>query len=135
MPRLAFYVSHHGYGHAARSGEIMAALPPDWEIDIVSAIPAEFFHRTLDRPFGHRSAELDAGCAMAGPWAVDAPATADRALALLSRRDELVAREADRLIRSGAQVVAVDAGWLPLAAAQAAGLPGVLTANFTWREI
>lgn len=135
MSRIVFHHSGHGYGHAVRVAAVAAALPPENGVEIVGPVPWEFFAAKLDRPFNHRPLELDRGCVMSGALSVDLSATRDLAASLLARADELAEAEAAALRDSGAGVLVSDSGWLPLMAARRAGIPGVLLASFTWREI
>jgi len=135
VSRVVFHLSGHGYGHAVRGAQIINHLPAGLAVEVASPTPRAFFERALRRPFEHRPTALDLGCLMAGPFEVDAEATAAGLAELLARRDQLIREEAERLNDSRAGLVVADSGFLPLAAAELAGLDSVLVASFTWVEI
>lgn len=134
--RLAWFVSPHGFGHAARSAAIVEALgaaAPGLAVDFWTSVPEWFFAESISRPVGFRPLACDVGLVQRSPIAEDLEAS----LAALERFwawaegggiDAVAAEVRD----SGAVAVVADIAPFGLAVARAAGLPSVLIENFTW---
>lgn len=135
MPKLAYFISPHGYGHAARASAVMAAirkLEPGCRFEIFTQVPAWFFEQSLGQPFGYHPLLTDIGLAQKNSLEEDLPATIEalnRFLPFGSRQIEDLARQIDRL---GCQLILCDIAPMGIAVARAAGVPSVLIENFTW---
>ena len=132
--RCAAFVSGHGYGHAARSAAVMAALHRDHraELDVFSSAPGWFFEESLDGLFRHHDIECDVGFRQASALRIDLPSTVEALAALLPYDEALVDALADRLRSSGCSVVLCDIAPMGIAVAERAGLPSVIVESFTW---
>jgi hypothetical protein len=129
---LAAYVSGHGFGHATRTAEVLAAvraLRPELPIGVVTSAPAFLFEGlgATVRPLA-----CDVGLAQQGALVIDLEATEAACAAFGARWDALVAAEADWLRASGAVLVLGDIPPLAFAAADAEGVASVGCANFSW---
>ncbi len=131
---LAFFVSPHGYGHAARACAVMDAIlrrRPQTRFRIFTTVPPAFFEASLPAgTFTYHHLESDVGLVQKTPLEEDVPATR-RALARLypptpARLDALTEDLRD------CRGVLCDISPLGIAAARRAGLPSVLIENFTW---
>lgn len=133
---LTYYVTAHGYGHGARSCDILATLCrecPELCVTVVSGLPRTFFESRLPMERVQlREARFDLGMVQLDSVRVDVSATLEANLDLLSRADDLVARETEALRAEGCRLVAVDIPALPLEAASKLGIPGVAVGNFGW---
>lgn len=134
MGRVAYFVSPHGFGHAARACAVMAEIArrrPDIHFDIFTEVPRWFFAESLSREFSYHRLASDVGLVQRTPLDEDLDATADRL-------DELFGGDtgADRLARGlrelGCSVVIADISPLGLMAASESSIPSVLVENFTW---
>lgn len=134
MTRCAAFVSGHGYGHAARSAAVMAALHREHgaELDVFSSAPRWFFEESLRGLFRHHEIECDVGFAQASALRVDVPATVAALDALLPYDERLVDDLAGRLERTGCEVVLCDIAPMGVAVAERLGVPSVLVESFTW---
>jgi len=135
MGRVAYIVSPHGFGHAARACAVMAELRrqrPTIHFEVFSEVPQWFFSESLPHGFSYHRFTSDVGMVQRSPLVEDLEATCD----LLDRTrcddPDTVGRLAARLQELGCDVVIVDISPLGLAAAAAAGIPSVLVENFTW---
>jgi L-arabinokinase len=129
---LAVYVSGHGFGHATRTAEVLAAvrgLRPELPITVVTAAPAFLFDGlgATVRPLA-----CDVGLAQQGALVIDLDATETACAAFAVRWPDLVEAEAAWLRASGAALVLGDVPPLAFAAADAAGVASVGCANFSW---
>ncbi len=132
--RLAYIVSPHGFGHAARSAAVLAALRelrPEVVPQILTTVPEWFFEDSLGAGFDYHRRLTDVGLVQKGPIEED-PAATLRALDRI-RPLAVAARElADGLRRLDCRLAVCDISPLGLAAARLAGVPSVLVESFTW---
>ncbi|MGE0640430.1 MAG: hypothetical protein AB7G12_12265 [Thermoanaerobaculia bacterium] len=133
--RVAAFVSPHGFGHAARSAAILAALAalrPGIEIEIRTSVPRWFFEESLGFPFRYQELVCDVGLVQRSPVAEDLPATVAALERFWEGEEARVARLAAELAAAGVGLVLCDIAPLGLVAARRAGIPSVLVENFTW---
>ena len=133
--RVAYFISPHGYGHAARAAAVMAALhelDPTVYFEIFTQVPAWFFQDSLRRPFGYHALLTDIGLAQTTPLVEDLTETLKRLGSFLpfdTTHIEDVARLVNQL---ECRLVLCDIAPMGIAVAKAAGIPSVLIENFTW---
>jgi L-arabinokinase len=135
---IVYYISGHGYGHGVRSCDIIAEIlrqSPGAAVSVVTDLPGSFLRSRLPGEVRIRHGVFDAGMVQLDSIRVDVGATLRAVSALLSRRQELIAGEAELLRRARARVVVADIPAMPLAAARRAGIPGVAVGNFAWNWI
>ena len=134
MPRACFYVSGHGFGHAARVQAVVEALLQDasWTVEIRTSAPRWFFQRLLSERCTLASVQLDPGVVQQDVFHHDPRATRRAWAALLDNAEGLAEQEASHLRASGCSVVLGDMVPLAFAAARAAGVPSLAMGNFTW---
>jgi L-arabinokinase len=135
-PKIAYYVSAHGYGHGVRSCDIIAALHrlyPALSIAIISDLPRSFFDSRLGKgPRTHRLGRFDVGMIQLDSIRVDVPRTLAEVESLYARRDDVIASEAAYLAAAEIALVVADIPALPLEAAARLRLPRVAIGNFSW---
>ena len=135
VPKIAYFVSAHGFGHATRACAVMAAiqtLAPAVQFEIFTAIPHWLFDDSLSAPFTLHTLETDIGLAQSGPLDEDIPLTVRRLDAFLPFDAARVGPLAEQVRQLGCAGVVCDISPLGLAVARQAGLPSVLVENFTW---
>lgn len=135
MIKIAWFVSPHGFGHAARSSAIMDeifALRPEVFFEVFTTVPEWFFKASLSAPFRHHPWCCDVGLVQRTALEEDIEETVKRLeqVDLLNRAT--VQSLADTIERLGCQAVVADISPQGLAVARAAGLPAILVENFTW---
>lgn len=132
---LIWYVTPHGYGHAARSCTVISAFAerhPDIPVTLCSAHPESFLRNRLPPEVHVRSVALDLGLVMQDSIRIDFNLSLRRIHELDIRHDTLVESEAAFLRDGRAGLVAAD---IPPAAFEAAAAAGVRSAglgNFSW---
>lgn len=132
---IAFYISGHGFGHAARVTTVINELSgshPDIEVLIRTSAPRWFLERSLVRPARIETVETDTGVAQITSLALDVTETARRAAAFYGTFDARVSAECRQLRDAGVSMVVGDVPPLAFAAAARAGIPSAALANFTW---
>ena len=135
MTASAFFITPHGFGHAARAAAVMAAIHarrPDVHFHLFTLTPEWFFRESLGGPFTYHATAADVGLAQTTPLRVDLDATVRQLDALLPPRAEQVAGLAAQVRALDCRLVLCDVAALGIAVAQAAGLPSMLIENFTW---
>ena len=131
---LAAYITAHGFGHAARTCDVLAAfrkLYPRTALTVVSQLPAWFLENRLPG-VEQRRVCFDVGLVQKDAVEVDLPQTELRLGELLSNWDRLVAQERNWMKQSGVSLVISDIPAIPLEAAAAVKLPGIALGNFGW---
>lgn len=134
-PVIVFYISGHGFGHAARVIEIINAVAearPDAAIVVRTAVARWLFDVTVKGAFEYQGVECDTGIVQRDSLHLDIPRTIRVAAEFMSSFDERAEAEAAFLRRRGATLVVGDLPPLAFAAADRAGIPSVATGNFTW---
>ncbi len=132
---LAYFISPHGYGHAARASAVMTALRrhyPTAQFEIFTRVPRWFFEDSLAGPFGYHELLTDIGLAQIDSLREDLPETMARLAAFLPFNPAQVEGLAGQVNRLNCRLVLCDISPLGLAVAKAAGLPSILIENFTW---
>jgi hypothetical protein len=136
--RIAYFISGHGFGHAARASAVMAAAADRdaaFHFEIFSDVPLWFFKDSLRANWRLHRLKVDIGLVQRSPFEVDLQKTADLLRACLPYRDRLLSELAQRLRVLKCRAVVCDIAPLGIAAARKAALPILLVENFTWDYI
>jgi UDP:flavonoid glycosyltransferase YjiC (YdhE family) len=134
-PTIAYFVSPHGFGHAARSVAVMealGALQPDIHFEIFTTVPAWFFEDSGVGPFTLHPVVTDVGLVQTSSLEEDPAATVRALDELLPFAESRVAELAETVRAAGCRLLVADISPLGLAVAARAGIPGILVESFTW---
>ncbi len=132
---IVFYISGHGFGHAARSIEVinaMLARRPETRVGVRTSAPRWLFDLTVKGKVAFGSLETDTGVVQTDALTLDEADSIRRASAFHS---DLVSRAASetRVLRElGAGLIVGDIPPLAFAVGAAAGIPSIGLGNFTW---
>lgn len=132
---IMYYVSSHGYGHAARACQVMAALPPEVKILCRTAVDPQFIQRESGRKIKVLPARFDTGVNQKDNRTLDWASTFSEARKVLQEASAGLMDEVDLLRRHRVDVIVCDVPPAPLEAARMAGIPAVVVGNFTWVDI
>jgi len=136
VPRVAFFVSPHGFGHAARAAAVAEALAtqvPGLGLDLWTTVPEWFFRESLTVPFRYRALACDVGLVQRSPVEEDLAATVAGLESWWTAVEKLHLRDAvGALVAERCDLVVCDIAPLGLLAAHEAGVRSVLLENFTW---
>ncbi|MFC1975836.1 glycosyltransferase family protein [Chloroflexota bacterium] len=133
--RIAYFVSPHGFGHAARAAAVMAAireLVPSTHFEIFTKVPTWFFESSLDGGFNYHSLLTDIGLVQKNSLTEDVPETLRRLDALMPFDPTQIKNLAELVNQLGCQMVMCDIAPMGLVVAKEARLSGILVENFTW---
>jgi hypothetical protein len=134
-PAIAFFISPHGFGHAARAAALIQRLHElrtDLRFVAVTTIPQWFLRDSVSTPLEFVPEVVDVGLVQRSAVTEDLPATVRKLDALYPPRPDRVAALAATLKAQGCAAVVADIAPLGLSVARAAGIPGILVENFTW---
>ena len=132
---IAFFVSSHGFGHAARSAAVMEALYnrlPASRFSIFTGVPRWFFEDSMTAPFEYVECLTDVGLVQRTPMDEDLSATLGELSTFLPLRATVVEQAVKAVRRSRSRLIVSDISPLGIAAAAELGLPCALIENFTW---
>ncbi|MCX7046691.1 MAG: hypothetical protein NTX50_14555 [Candidatus Sumerlaeota bacterium] len=136
MPTLAYYISSHGFGHAARSRAIMGALiQSGFSLIAKTLTPASFFKEFAGKPFEIQAESFDCGCLQHDAARIDWPGTFDAYRRIEMENASKLETEAEFLRRRQIRAVVCDVPSFPVLAAARAAVPCFMIANFTWADI
>lgn len=132
---IAYFISPHGFGHAARSVAVMeasSALRPGLRFELFTTVPEWFFSDSGVSPFTLHSVLNDVGLVQASSLEEDPKATVRALGGLLPFAEDRIAELAETVRTAGCELLVSDISPLGLTVAARAGIPGVLVESFTW---
>lgn len=132
MAKIIYYISGHGFGHATRAIEVINHLPPSVEVEIVTSVPEWLFKKSVYRSYRYREMRHDPGIIQQDALRQDVDRTLECWTRLLEKYPAMARAEAVRIQNGEARLTVGDVSPFAIAVAQAAGIPAVITANFTW---
>jgi hypothetical protein len=135
MKSIAFFITSHGYGHAARAAGIMTALRkivPAIRFEIFTTVPRVFFETSVGSEFGFHEILTDIGLIQSTPTQEDIPATLNALAKLYPFNRTSVTNLAQTIANLKCSLVVCDISPLGIVVAREAGVPSVLVENFRW---
>jgi hypothetical protein len=131
---IAWFITPHGFGHAARAAAIMLALSRRLSLHfhIYTQTPQWFFVESDLKNFTYHDCLCDVGLAQRTSLDEDLPETLRRLASLYPFSPHLISQLAGEVQTSGCRLVVCDIAPLGIAVAENAGIPSVLVENFTW---
>jgi hypothetical protein len=133
--RVVFYISGHGFGHAARDVQIINALAaryPSAQFTLRTNVARWFLDESLHAPATIVPGDVDSGIVQPDSLSIDEQETASQAALFYSDFPAKVSQEAELIRNLRADIVVGDIPPLAFAAASAAGVKSVAVGNFTW---
>jgi UDP:flavonoid glycosyltransferase YjiC (YdhE family) len=129
MPIIAYYISSHGFGHAARQQAVIRELAKRGaEIHVRSATPPKFFTAATSV---HKQ-RYDIGMIQQDALHFDIPASLNWMAEFLKEQPALIAQELAFVREKGVQLIVSDMPPIAFEIASAANLPSVAVTHFTW---
>jgi hypothetical protein len=132
LPRVCFYISGHGFGHAARAVTVMNAVVrrnPRVDLVVRTRVPQSFLDQSLATRVERLEGEVDTGVVQPDSLSVDEETTARRAAAFYADFDAKVDEERALLHRLRAGLDEGDIPPLAIAAPHPADNPSVAIRN------
>ncbi len=133
--RIAFFITPHGYGHAARACAVMNAIRerlPGVCFEIFTRVPRWFFDMSLRSEYHYHEVLTDLGMVQNTSMEENLTETIRQLEKLLPYPPALVQDLARQVRALKCKLVVCDVAPLGIAVAKEARLPSVLQENFTW---
>jgi UDP-N-acetylglucosamine:LPS N-acetylglucosamine transferase len=135
MLRLAYFISPHGFGHAARAAAVMQALfkaDSAVHFEIFTSVPCWFFQDSLTAPFSYHELLSDIGLVQKSAFEADLNATLHRLAEFLPFQPQRIKEISATVRKLNCAVIICDISPMGIAVARQAGIPALLVENFTW---
>lgn len=132
---IAYFVSPHGFGHAARASAIISALQdrfPHLHVTLFSRIPPWFFEEALTGSYTYRDLMTDIGLVQSNPLEENLSETVQRLDEFLPFNTVLIDELAKQLKGDRCRLIICDISPMGIIVGERAGIPTVLIENFTW---
>ncbi len=134
-PSIAYFISPHGFGHAARASAVIEAIQvtrPETHFHLFTTVPEWFFQNSLRGAWTYHPVRCDIGLVQKTALREDIDATLRQLSGFMPFHHAEVHKLAEDVRALGCQMVMCDIAPLGLAVARRAGIPSVLVENFTW---
>ena len=134
-PKIAYYITAHGYGHGTRSCDILNALheaEPGIQIMVKTDLPLSFMQSRLPSAIQIVPGAFDVGLIQKDSIHIDLEASIEAIERLYAREGRLIEAEMEFIERENIGVVVADIPAIPLEAAKRSGIPAIATGNFGW---
>jgi len=135
---IAWFISPHGFGHAARSAAVMESLlllDPSLHIHIFTQVPKWFFEDSLSCAFDYHPVLTDVGLIQKDPLHEDITETIRVLDDFLPFDDALIAGLSRQISDLNCGVIVCDIAPIGIAVAKTSGIASLLIENFTWNWI
>lgn len=131
MKQIGYFVTSHGYGHAARVSAILDSLFQRYPhtAHIFTSVPQQIFNQTL-RQYTYHNQLTDIGLVQTDAFQIDLDATISQLRKLVPFNDATInflAKKCENL-----SLIICDISPLGIRVAQKLGIPSVLIESFTW---
>lgn len=133
--KIAYFISPHGFGHAARSAAIMDSLNnlnKNIEFVIFTSVPSWFFTNSGIKNFNYHELLTDIGLVQKSALKEDLDETIVKLNEFIPFNDSIINNVANKLVDLDCKLVLCDISPIGLEVASKANIPSVLIENFTW---
>lgn len=133
--KIAYFITPHGFGHGTRAVAVMAALlerNPEIRFEIFTQFPKSLIDQSIKGAYAYHDLECDLGLVQKSALEVDFPKSIERMARFFPFDEGRIRSLADQVNHLGCEAVFCDIAPMGIAVAKAAGLPSILTENFTW---
>ncbi|MFP4051014.1 MAG: glycosyltransferase [Thermoplasmata archaeon] len=140
MKRIAYYISDHGYGHAARSIAVIKRMihdNSDIEVIVNCSYPLQFVIDTLvnEERVKFRRVRNDFGYYTDGNFEIDIDKTETRLKLCLGNIDSYIRSESKFSKKKDIDLIISDISAKPFEVAEKVEIPSIGISNFTWWEV
>lgn len=137
-PHLVVCISPHGFGHTAQVAPVVNALRarlPDLRLTLRTTVALDVLRARFDGAYAVDPVATDFGMVMASAVDVLADESARAYTAFHANWGQRVADEARALAALKPDLLLCNVPYLPLAGAQAAGIPAAALCSLNWADI
>ena len=135
MRQIAYFITPHGFGHAARASAVMDAVSkivPSVSFEIFTTVPKWFFEDSFSGRFTYHEFPTDVGLVQKTPFLHDLEKTIEKLDRFIPFDPASICGVADLLKRRSCRLVVCDIAPIGIFIAAEAGISSVLVENFTW---
>jgi len=132
---IAYFISPHGYGHAARASAVMEAvheIDSTVSFEIFTRVPRWFFENSISGKFGYHRLLTDIGLVQKSPLDADISETIRRLDQFLPLDRTLIKNLVPLIKGMKCRLILCDIAPMGIKVAEESGIPSVLIENFTW---
>jgi len=133
--KIAYFISPHGFGHAARSAAIMESLNnlnKNIEFEIFTSVPSWFFTNSGINNFNYYELLTDIGLVQKSALKEDLDETIVKLSEFIPFNDSISNNVSNKLVDLDCKLILCDISPLGLEVAAFADIRSVLIENFTW---
>jgi len=133
--KIAYFITPHGFGHAARAAAVMNSLNSlhnNLEFELITEVPAWFFVNSGITNCNYSNLLTDIGLVQKSALEEDLEQTIIRLNDFLLFGDNHIKSVSNKLKESDCMLVICDISTLGIICAQDAGIRSVIIENFTW---
>jgi UDP-N-acetylglucosamine:LPS N-acetylglucosamine transferase len=132
---IAYFISSHGFGHAARAAAVMQATAeyhPDVQFEVFTTVPSWFFQDSLSIPFNYHHLLTDFGLVQKEPFQADPGDTLHGLEKFYPISPGRLGEISATIQKLECRIIICDIAPMGLLIAKHIGIPSVLVENFTW---
>ena len=133
--RIAYFITSHGFGHAARSIAIMKSLNnlnPEIAFDIFTTVPEWFFSNSCINNFNYHKVETEVGMVQRTALREDLGQTIKKLEQYFPLNHNLIFGVTRKIRELKSKLIICDIAPLGIAVSKSTGIQSVLVENFTW---
>ena len=135
IKRIAYFISPHGFGHAARAAAVMESLSessPGVRFEIFTSVPPWFFEDSVSTPFTYHRVVTDIGLVQKNAFQADLEATLRALNDYFPLEPSLIEHLAETIRALKCDLIVCDIAPMGILIAKEAQIPSILVENFTW---
>jgi UDP:flavonoid glycosyltransferase YjiC (YdhE family) len=135
IKRIAYFISPHGFGHAARAAAVMEALSesdPGVRFEIFTSVPSWFFEDSVSTPFTYHRVVTDIGLVQKNAFQADLEDSLRALNDYFPLEPSLIKHLAETIRALKCDLIVCDIAPMGILIAKEAQIPSILVENFTW---
>jgi uncharacterized protein (TIGR00661 family) len=135
IKRIAYFVTPHGFGHAARSAAVMEALAevePAVQFEIFTTVPSWFFRDSMSASHNTHHRVTDIGLVQKNAFQTDLEDTLGALNNFFPPAPALMGEIAEEIRTLSCRLIICDIAPMGILVAQETRIPSILIENFTW---
>ena len=135
IKRIAYFVSPHGFGHAARSAAVMEALAesdPGIQFEIFTSVPSWFFQDSVSAPYAYHRLVTDIGLVQKDAFEADLADTMRALDDFFPLKPSLIEHFAEKIKSLNCDLIVCEIAPMGILIAKEARIPSILVENLTW---